>query len=35
MGVRRGGECPFPLLEIGIKNQKFLKKSEVGILNSD
>jgi len=25
----------FPPLEIGIKNQKFLEKREVGILNSD
>jgi len=25
----------FPPLEIGIKNQKFLEKPEVGILNSD
>ena len=35
MGVRRGGKCPFPPLEIGIKNQKFLEKPEVGILTSD
>jgi len=35
MGVRRGGNCPFSSLEIGIKNQMFLEKTEVGILNFD
>jgi len=35
MGVRSGGKCPFPPPEIGIKNQIFLEKPEVGILNSD
>ena len=35
MGVRRAGKCPFPPLEIGIKNQIFPEKPEVGILNSD
>jgi len=35
MGVRRVGKCPFSLLEIGIKNQIFHEKTEVGILNSN
>jgi len=35
MGVRRVGKCPFPPLEIRIKNQIFPEKPEVGILNSD
>ena len=35
MGVRRGANARFPPLEIGIKNQIFLEKPEVGILNSD
>jgi len=33
-GVRRGVNARFPL-EIGIKNQLFLEKPDVGILNSD
>jgi len=33
MGVRRGANARFPSLEIVIKNQKFLEKPEVGILN--
>ena len=35
MGVRRMGKCPFPFLEIGIKNQIFPEKPDVSILNSD
>ena len=35
MGVRRVGKCQFYPLEIGIKNQIFPEKPEVGILNSD
>ena len=38
MGVRRAGEAKrafAPRLEIGIKNQTFLEKPEVRILNSD
>jgi len=36
MGVHRGAKRAFaPRLEIGIKNQIFLEKAEVGILNSD
>ena len=35
MGVRRMGKCPFSPLEIGIKNQTFPEKPDVGILNSD
>jgi len=36
MGVHRGAKRAFaPHLEIGIKNQIFLEKAEVGILNSD
>jgi len=34
-GLSQGGQMPASPLEIGIKNQKFLEKSEVGILNSD
>jgi len=30
-----GGETGIPPLEIGSKNQIFLEKPEVGILNSD
>ena len=30
-----GEQTDISLLEIGIKNQKFLEKPEVGILNSD
>jgi len=30
-----GANAGFPSLEIGIKNQKFFEKPEVGILNSD
>jgi len=30
-----GANARFPLLEIVIKNQKFLETPEVGILNSD
>jgi len=32
MGVRRGTKREFATQEIGIKNQIFLEKSEVGIL---
>ena len=32
MGVRRGGNGHLSPLEIGIKNQIFLEKTEVGIL---
>ena len=35
MGVRRGGQMPASPLEIGIKNQIFPERPEVGILNSD
>jgi len=31
MGVRRGAKRAFATLEIGIKNQIFLEKTEVGI----
>ena len=31
MGVRRGGKRAFVPLEIGIKKQIFLEKTEVGI----
>jgi len=34
-GVRKGGEMPVSPLEIGFKNQLFLEKADVGILNSD
>jgi len=32
MGVRKGGKRAFALLEIGITNQIFLEKPEVGTL---
>jgi len=32
MGVRRGGKRAFATLEIGIKNQMFLEKPDVGFL---
>jgi len=35
MGVNRGAKREFASMEIGIRNQIFLKKPEVSILNSD
>jgi len=35
MGVSRGARRAFSPMEMGIKNQMFLEKTEVGILNSD
>jgi len=32
MGIRRGAKLAFAALEIGIKNQIFLEKPEVGLL---